>query len=209
MRKIDALAFRDLGQVQGVGGGAAQERGLLFVQELQPRAAVQGAARKAQAAQALGGFESEPEADEGAEGKGEEGAVLGGDAGAEQDLAPDLDHRGPGLGRVEPSQGAAGGGAGAVQAHVARERKRQVGPVRRILVLVRGQLGFVQQGQAPQVLEAGDGFVQARGFQARSPEGIGTAHDAQQLAQARELALLQLSPFRGPGPGGFGPVHAR
>ncbi len=158
----------------------------------------EAAAGQAQAAEALAGVEGGPESEEGSEGKGEIDAIGRGDAGGVEDAGPVVEQMAPTLRGVEPAQGVPERAAGLVEARVGAGRKRQVGAVRRVGVLVRDQFRFGGERRLGE--EFGEGFLVVAGAGGGEPGGlerVGGNDGGNQPAEAAELPGLEGFGHRG------------
>ena len=171
----DAALARHLGQVQRVGGRAADGRRAEALDGGEPLGRVLSAARNGQRAEGARALEAGPEADEEPEGEREEHPVAGPDPGGAQDEAPAARPPVPRLLGVEPAERRSRGARGLMHAHVAREGKGEGAAERRMGRLVVDQLRLRRVREPEEVLPAREiaGRAHARAPPLAGDEGIG------------------------------------
>src|SRR5438552_1064070 len=189
LSELQAALARDLGEVQRIGGRAADRRGAQRLDGGQALGGVLAAAGDGETAEGARALEARPEADEEAEREREEHAVPGAEPRAPQDEAPAARPPVPRLLRIEPAERRAGGARGLVHAHVARDGKRQVAPEWWKRRLVVDQLGLHRQRQAEEVVPAPEvvGRPDPRAPPLARDERVGGNDGARQAPEARPL----------------------
>ncbi len=187
--QVDPLLLRHLRQVQRIGRRADQHRDVVLEDRLRPLIRRHAAPRHRQRPAALRPLVGAPEADERAEGEGEEDPVARRDPGGPVDRRPAARPPGPALIGVQPLQRLARRPRGLVDARVGLARVGEVRAVGRVLRLVPRQLRLGGERQPPEVLEAP--HVRRR-LQPHPPQPPPVERVVAQQRPQHQLQLLQL-----------------
>ncbi len=186
--KIDVLLGRDLAQMRGVGRRAAEHVHRVVADRPQTGEAAESAAGQAATAHLAGRLERRPKAEERPEGEGEVQGVGRRDFGGGKNLLPIVEHPLPALRRVEPTQRRSAGGAGLREAVVGGQRKGKICAVRRMGLLVGGDLFLPREGHvAEEVVQRADLARQARFLEAGGVKSIAGGQRLQERAELWQL----------------------
>ena len=180
-RQVDPLFRGQFGQVQGIGGRAADNRCRMIEQKSQPGRAGQSAARQDQIPFACRCLECRPESEKRPKRERKEHHVAFSQTGVVKDLCPVSQQPIPRLPGIEPSQRPAGRRSRSlVQPAIPVQRIGQGTSVWRIVDLIGDQFRFGCKRQAVQVVEvmagqfAGVESIAGRHFAKQRPDPLGT-----------------------------------
>ncbi len=175
LRRIEPALASDFQQMESVRGSTDQHRRSQGLHPRQARGRVLPTPGNHQRSHLARPLEPRPEADEEAEGEGEEDPVLRGDAGAPEDETPAASPPLPRLLRFEPADRRPRCPGGLMDPDVALQRVCEVGPERRVGGLVQDQLRLGGEGQAEEVVPGGEVIrrADARGLPPLRDESVG------------------------------------
>lgn len=197
LRQVEPLLHRHLGEMQRVGGSAAEHGGLMIDQHAEPRHGAEPAAGQGEAAESSGRLEGGPETEEGTEREGEEHPIVPGDARSLKNPGPVSEHPVPALGGVQPADRCPYASAGLVTSYVTAPRISQIGPVGRMGLLVGHDLRLCGEGDVSEEgVQGGGGGARLNRRELRAVERIACADGGHQLPQRGELMSLNRGTVR-------------